>query len=263
MRRQLVAPVAALAALWLLSAAPVRAISNGEPDFDHPNVGALGVKFGDSRFIVCSGTLIAPNVFLVAAHCIAGLQAEHVFVTLDVDIFAPYTTIEASELHYDPAFLHINLGDSHDLGVVILSEDVTDWQGVHVTPAQLAPAGLLDELAMRGGLRATSFVNVGYGFSSTFQGGPPRFEIDGVRNASTSPFKGLTLTLLKQLMNTSATGEGGVCFIDSGGPKFLPGTNTIVAVEKGGDAVCRAESVAYRLDIPQARAFLGQFVTLP
>lgn len=80
---------------------------------------------------------------------------------------------------------------------------------------------------------------------------------------STSPFKALTHAYLKLLMNTDATGEGGTCYFDSGGPKFIPDTDMIVAVTSGGDPHCRAEEIAYRLDTPQARAFLGQFVTLP
>jgi len=64
-------------------------------------------------------------------------------------------------------------------------------------------------------------------------------------------------------MNSDATGEGGTCFVDSGGPKFVPETDMIVAVQSGGDRICRAESWAHRLDTPQARAFIGQFVTLP
>ena len=60
-----------------------------------------------------------------------------------------------------------------------------------------------------------------------------------------------------------ATGNGGTCYGDSGGPNFLgddrhPGGTTIT-----GDYVCRSTNVDYRLDTPSARAFLGQFVTLP
>jgi hypothetical protein len=30
-----------------------------------------------------------------------------------------------------------------------------------------------------------------------------------------------------------------------------------------GDSMCRATNVDYRMDTPSARAFLGQYVTLP
>jgi hypothetical protein len=118
-------------------------------------------------------------------------------------------------------------------------------------------------MAARGGLRGASFVNVGYGASASFKEGPPSISFDGNRKMSTSPFQALTQALLFLLMNSDATGEGGVCFIDSGGPKFIPGTDLTVAVQSQGDPHCRTLAVAARLDTPQARAFLGQFVTLP
>jgi hypothetical protein len=66
------------------------------------------------------------------------------------------------------------------------------------------------------------------------------------------------------LMQNSATGEGGDCYGDSGGPKFIKGDNsTIYAIVITGDVYCRATTWDYRVDTPNARAFLGQFVTLP
>jgi hypothetical protein len=267
MRRHVIAFVAAVTTLLLLSVTPVRAISNGVIDTDHPQVGAMGVQFEPgAAFFICSGTLIAPDVFLVAAHCVAGLSPfvppEHVVVTFDVNLFTASTLIPAIDYAFDPAFGR-DAGDLHDLGVIILSRNVTEWNGTPVVPATLPTAGLLDQMAARGGLRGTSFVNVGYGADPSFKGAPPSIEFDGYRKTSTSTFQGLTLTWLKLLMNSDATGEGGTCYLDSGGPKLVPGTNMIVAVQSAGDRICRAESFAYRLDTPQARGFLGQFVTLP
>jgi hypothetical protein len=37
----------------------------------------------------------------------------------------------------------------------------------------------------------------------------------------------------------------------------------VAAITITGDAICRATNVDYRLDTPPARAFLGQYVTLP
>src|SRR5437868_14260329 len=92
----------------------------------------------------------------------------------------------------------------------------------------------------------------------------PSFGYDGKRNWSESEFMGLQPNWLGLLMNTSATGLGGDCYGDSGGPKFLetdPGV--IYATVTTGDYVCRATSWDFRTDTPTARAFLGQFVALP
>ena len=62
---------------------------------------------------------------------------------------------------------------------------------------------------------------------------------------------------------THRTGDGGTCFGDSGGPQFLGSSNLQVSITISGDSVCRSTNLDYRLDTPQARAFLGQFVSLP
>jgi len=64
-----------------------------------------------------------------------------------------------------------------------------------------------------------------------------------------------------------ATGNGGTCYGDSGGPNFLGAgaseTNIIADTTVTGDTACRSTNVYSRLDTPSARSFLGQFVTLP
>jgi hypothetical protein len=60
-----------------------------------------------------------------------------------------------------------------------------------------------------------------------------------------------------------ATGNGGTCYGDSGGPNFLGDTDVIAAITITGDSVCRSTNVVYRLDTESARAFLRQYVTLP
>ena len=45
--------------------------------------------------------------------------------------------------------------------------------------------------------------------------------------------------------------------------KFIHGTNTAVAVADGGDAICRAQNYNQRLDVADARAFLGRYLQLP
>ena len=62
-----------------------------------------------------------------------------------------------------------------------------------------------------------------------------------------------------------ATGDGGTCYGDSGGPNFLGDTDVIAATTITGDAVCRSANTTYRLDTPSARAFLAPFpgVVLP
>src|SRR3954464_9780489 len=75
MRKALLA--LALLSAMLVFAAVGSAITYGEPDGNaHPEVGALLAShaFSDGTWVECSGTLIAPKVFLTAAHCDLGLS---------------------------------------------------------------------------------------------------------------------------------------------------------------------------------------------
>jgi hypothetical protein len=255
-----------LAALgcMLVFAAPGQAISNGTFDgTGHPYVGAVVYKFGTDKSVGCSGTLIAPTVFLTAGHCLAflpsaGLTAADLSVSFSPDTFAALNDIQALAYHVMPGFGR-DLGDLRDLAVIILPAGST----AGITPATLPTAGLLDQMAANGGLVGQAFETVGDGVIPAGTMGPARFTFDGKRYFSTSPFQALTQTWLKLLMNNDATGQGGVCYGDSGSGHFLPGTRTIVATTTGGDAVCRAESYNYRVDTAGARGFLGNYVTLP
>jgi hypothetical protein len=60
-----------------------------------------------------------------------------------------------------------------------------------------------------------------------------------------------------------ATGNGGTCYGDSGGPNFLGTTDIVAAITITGDAVCRSTNVDSRLDTASARAFLSQYVRVP
>lgn len=86
-----------------------------------------------------------------------------------------------------------------------------------IPPAQLPPAGLVDELNQRGGLRDELFVDVGYGVIAYHKQGPVSYELSDRRGMATSSFMALGPDLLCLLIN-AVTGDGGPCFGDSGGP---------------------------------------------
>lgn len=230
------------------------------------NVGALLFDWNDNGIDGndqwCTGALISPTVFLTAAHCVvtrytpAGSQF---YVSFAPDLFASNVkAIKATGYVYDPRYGH-DQANLHDLALIFLPEHATRG----ITPVNLPKAGILDAMAAKGELSKTMFVNVGYGTGATDQG-PPSFPWDGRRYSSLSEFMGLQPTWLGLLMNTAATGEGGDCYGDSGGPKFIQGDNTtIYATVTTGDYPCRATTWDWRLDTPEARKFLGKYVTLP
>ena len=244
-------------------------IVNGEPTGGlYPSVGALildwwepiGVVNGDDQW--CTGSLISPTVFVTAAHCVVGPdtpEGTQFYVSFAPDLLAKNVKIiKATGYEFDPLYGH-DMANLHDLAVVFLPASATKG----MTPLQLPELGELDRLAAKGALSKTLFVNVGYG-STASRTGPPSFGWDGKRNMSKSEFMGLQPTWLGLLMNESATGEGGDCYGDSGGPKFFEGNSRlIVATVTTGDVPCRATTWDQRLDTETSREFLGRFVTLP
>ena len=229
------------------------------------SVGALLYDFDQNGVInandqLCTGSLISPTVVLTAGHCLAFLAAGstiHVAFAPDLSA-AGLTTITATGFAIDPAYDH-DQSDPIDIGVVLLPAGST----AGMTPLTLPPAGLLDTLSAQNGLKDQRFVNVGYGVDAASKG-RPSFSSDGQRRFSISEFKSLQKAWLSLAMNTSATGEGGDCYGDSGGPKFMVGNpSMIVGTVSWGDANCRTLSKNYRLDTEPARAFLSRFVQLP
>lgn len=255
--------IVTMIAVLLVTVTPARAITFGEPDGNrHPNVGLLGLILTDgTRTRGCSGVLIAPTVVLTAGHCTAALphlQFTQIWVSFDSEV-DPNTSklIPAVSFATHPAFdprTRFN-----DVGVVILSEPVLD-----VSPVALPTEDLLGQMKAAGTLQNQTFVNVGYGVTAVFKRMPPTLgKRDGVRRLSTSVYSSLTQNWLHLLGNNDATGEGGTCDGDSGGPHFLGESNLVLSLTSWGDHVCRSLQMTQRLDTVSVRAFLDEYVTLP
>lgn len=236
--------------------APAGAITYGEPDGNgHPEVGALlaPVAYSDGTWVTCSGTLISPRVFLTAAHC--DQDVTRVAVTFDSVYDSATGKTYWGTWHADPAY-PTGAGDPHDVAVVVFDKAVKG-----ITPARLPKAGSLSSLA-----KGTRFTSVGYGAQSVTIEQGPTFHYADARFVATGGLWSVTQNWLHISMNPTL-GDGGPCYADSGGPNFLGAgsteTNIVAATTITGDFMCRATNVDYRMDVASARAFLGQFVTLP
>lgn len=271
-------PAVLVALLMLAGSVGVRAIVYGLVDSTNAfsNVGAFIVKGPVSGRLspICSGTLIAPDVFLTASHCTlyfervlapAGFTA---YISFDNPIpWGPLTSgstnlIPVTDVVSNPGYTQAQ-NDVGDIGVLLV--DPSDTAGI--TPAALPEAGLLDELSYQNGLKDATFTVVGYGVQDRVVGGGQPYFTDAnpvPRMYAVESFDALNKGFLR-LSQNPATGDGGACYGDSGGPNFM-NTSTgrlLVAITITGDAVCRATNVVYRLDIPSARAFLAPYVDLP
>jgi hypothetical protein len=266
------------ASVTFIAPSRVNAIVYGFVDTNNVfnNSGAFIVKAPGSGNIspICSGTLIAPNVFLTASHCTVFFENDlaplgyTAFVSFDGSIpFGALTSsqtnlIPVTQVVTNPNFNHAQ-SDTGDIAVLLVSASKTGG----IIPAQLPTAGLLDQLATRNGLKNAVFSPVGYGLQNRVTGGGPPFFQDRnpvPRMYALSGFNALNKTFLR-LSQNPATGNGGACFGDSGGPNFLDhnGARLLVAITITGDAVCRSTNVVYRTDTASARNFLAPYVALP
>jgi hypothetical protein len=260
-----------LVAGMLLTAQPAAAITGGQRDEVHTNVGVVRFTTESGRFR-CSGTLISPTVVLTAGHCTGDTGASpatNVYVSFNTDLpldpLAPGITPQESAAraanyitgtaHPDPGWTgKLSISKQHDQGVVVLDAPAASkWPGI--TPAPLLPVGTLD--GNQGALKNETFTLVGYGV-----------DIGAKKSQIVVPERRFTTSFLKNVQDEVVTFQindrdskagGGSCFGDSGGPVFL---GRFVA----GDAsfvnslTCNATGGYQRVDTPYARAFLERFI---
>ena len=222
------------ALLAVATAAPAGAITNGQPDGNlHPNVGAIVADWTSASpgpDVTCSGTLISPSVFLTVAHCTEFLVARghDIRVTFDAhydeNAEAPAGLVAGTAVAH-PLFGTAGTSDPHDIAVVLLAESPG------ITPAELPVAGLLDDLQAAHALDDATFTAVGYGETRTDQSGGwhARVPRDGIRRYASQQAHALRPSWLT-LSSNAATGDGGSCYGDSGGPHFLGGTDSNLVV---------------------------------
>jgi hypothetical protein len=261
---------ATVAIAMLLTPLRVRAITYGYIDSNntYSNVGAFIVKSQSGAiYPICSGTLITPNVFLTASHCTqyftstlapAGYTA---YVSFDKSIpFGSLTSTKTKLLAVQFVVTNPNYNqsqsDSGDIGALILQSDVKG-----ITAATLPTCGLLDQLVAQNGLKDAVFTAAGYGLQNRVVGGgvPYYQDMNPIpRMYSFSSFNSLNGGYIR-LSQNPATGNGGTCFGDSGGPNFLTvnGQQILAAITITGDSVCRSTNVDYRLDTASAQSFFA------
>jgi hypothetical protein len=277
MTRILAALALGVAALVLPAGAS--GVWGGTLDTTHPQVGAMYFDYeatGSPRIdgLVCSGSFAGDSkdglydVFLLAGHCLPpaelGVPASALFVSFSNNASVTDThslvssPIEVQSYHQMPGFGH-DLGDLRDLGVLLLPKDSASG-----SPVQLAPASFLDALKAQGTLKFRIVDIVGYGVVPNWDDpGPTSFAFDGKRRSGTSVITGLSKADVRYSQNNGIGTGSGLCFGDSGSPQIDQATQRVVSVTSGGNGQCNANNHNYRVDTPQARAFLGQFLNLP
>lgn len=259
--KKTIAALAALAALLVL-ATPAGAVQFGTPDGNaHPQVGVMVAKIDGVPRWRCSGAMISKRVFLTAGHCVSGATSVEIWFASGGPGRAgrpagyPTTGEYSGTPHPHPQYDDFAaFPATFDIGVVVLN---TDYNG---PTASLASVGTIDAMR-RGPARHDAFDLVGYGLQDSL---PPLFQADIQRYFGTASLVNThnQLTDGYSVQLTAAPGTGGsLCFGDSGGPVFLAGTTTIVAVNSFVlNLQCMGSGFSYRTDTADSMAFVGQYL---
>src|SRR5262245_7433327 len=250
----------------LVATGPGLAITGGEIDTVHKNVGLVRFTTADGRFR-CSGTLISQTVVLTAGHCTEG--ATNVYVSFDdalqLDPLAPGITPEESAAraahyitgtaHPDPGWTgKLSISKQHDQGVVVLDSPASSkWPGI--TPAPLPPVGFLD--GNQGELKNETFTLSGYGVDI---GDKKAQIVIRERRMTTSYLKNVqSEVVVFQINDQDSKAGGGSCFGDSGGPVFLNGF-VLGDASYVNSFSCNATGSYQRTDTAYSRSFLNLWI---
>lgn len=207
----------------------IRAIVGGKVDNADPAVVALAVPLGDGAYAVfCTGTLIAPQTVLSAAHCVD--PSREAWAVFGTSTLAPLRAMKVAEQiphpGYDPESLEA------DISLWKLAAPVTGTTPVQPNALPLGP----DDVG-----RLIRHVGFGVIDADTREGGNTKRQV-------TYELRAVDATSFESGADGRQT-----CFGDSGGPALaaLPGQarETVIGVVSWGDARCLREGHDTRVDV--------------
>ncbi len=206
-----------------------RPIIDGTPDYDHPATVALTQNTSGNYF--CSGTLIADNVVLTAAHCTESFSPSQIYIFFGNSVYESGTYRSVSDIKIHPNWNSYSLDG--DISLVFLSSSA---------PAGYDPvAPLPASMGLSSADVGETLVFSGFGQTETGSSGVKLKASGTIGNVCTTSND---CSMGSYEVKSGAIGyyqqTGGPCFGDSGGPAYIMrnGQEYVGGVTSYGDQNC-------------------------